>query len=448
MTNTKKCGLICTILLLFSLLITSCSDSTNEEVTVVATATVTTAATIIDTTSVPAPTIPIVMPTATSFPVIQTQCVSDVQESKKLELSGVVVFRKISHQLNSPLGLDFLDPNTGRVISTDDRALVTKVSSDKKHLAYAYDTYDDSHYIRILDGSGRIVSDFADFPAYPNGIYEDYFDWQNPDQLRIVTSNINDVRPYLINPFTQERTDVETKWSGDYRPINPYQAFVADWKFDRDATKRYYVYGANILYDPTLSRVVDPKKDKEVVLVDVNSKTELAFMEFTDWGRLPSWSFDGKHLAILNREGDVEEFYLIDRDGGEFQRITDFSSEFEYVFIPEYTWSPDGSQIAFWLELENENRDDGPQSELAILDISTRQVTRLCIEGMSSNSYEPWAMNHPEPIWSPDGRYLLITQWDNPDARRDYYVLVVDPITDYVERISKNTAPVGWMKKE
>ena len=92
--------------------------------------------------------------------------------------------------------------------------------------------------------------------------------------------------------------------------------------------------------------------------------------------------------------------------------------------------------------------EDGPQSELEILDIPTHQVTRLCIQGISNNAYEPWAMNHPEPIWSPDGKYIMITQWDDPDDRRDYYVLVVDPITGSVEKLSKNTAPIGWMVNE
>jgi Tol biopolymer transport system component len=149
----------------------------------------------------------------------------------------------------------------------------------------------------------------------------------------------------------------------------------------------------------------------------------------------------------VNRTGTVEDFYLVSRDGKEFQRITDFASEFNFVSIPEYTWSLDNQRIAFWLKLKDDGQQAGAQSELAILDIPTRQVTRLCIQGISSITYESIVMDHPEPIWSPDGRYLMITQWDNPTSPKKYYVLVVDTETGSIEKISENTAPVGWMVK-
>jgi Tol biopolymer transport system component len=141
----------------------------------------------------------------------------------------------------------------------------------------------------------------------------------------------------------------------------------------------------------------------------------------------------------------TDNFYLVSRDGNEFQRITDFAREFNYVSIPEYTWSPDGQRVAFWLKLQDDRQRDGTQSELAILDIPTRQVTRLCIPGISNIAYEPLSMNHPEPAWSPDGRYIMFTQWDDPAATKNYDVLVVDTETGSIEKISENTAPIGWM---
>jgi Tol biopolymer transport system component len=167
-----------------------------------------------------------------------------------------------------------------------------------------------------------------------------------------------------------------------------------------------------------------------------------------DWGRLPIWSPNGEYLTILNHEANAEEFYLIARDGKEFQRITNFAEDLDHASIPEYTWSPNSDRIAFWLNSEIGDLKDGAQSELAILDIPSGQVTRLCIQGISSIAYEPLSMNHPEPIWSPDGRYIMITQWDDPVAPHKYYVLVVDTETGFVEKISENTAPIGWMTSE
>jgi len=57
-------------------------------------------------------------------------------------------------------------------------------------------------------------------------------------------------------------------------------------------------------------------------------------------------------------------------------------------------------------------------------------------------------MGHPEPIWSPDGRYIMITQWDDPASPKKYSVLVVDPVAGSVQKISENTEPIGWMVSE
>lgn len=385
---------------------------------------------------------PIVMPK------VKTQCIDSQQENVALDLEGIIVLEKTAHQLNSPLGFDLFDANTKRIIGTNDKGIVTIVSPNKKYVAYTYDTWD-SHFIQIMDSDGKIVADFADFTAYSNGVFEAYFNWQSTRQIRIIEENGGfNIYPYLFNPFTQERTSLETDWNGYYQPDIPDPSKVADWKFDSKATSLGYVYGANILYDPTLTRVLYPQDDGVVSLVDTQSETELARANLTDWGRLPSWSPDGEYLAIVNHKGNSDEFYLINRNGSEFERISDFSNEFDFTSILDYTWSPDSSQIAFWLELDQNDVEDGPQSELAILDILTRQATRLCIQGISNNAYEPWAMNHPEPIWSPDGEYIIITQWDDPAAPQNYSVLVIDSLTGAMEKISDNTAPIGWMVNE
>ncbi len=144
----------------------------------------------------------------------------------------------------------------------------------------------------------------------------------------------------------------------------------------------------------------------------------------------------------------TDELYIIPRDGSEFQKITNFSQEFDLAFVPESSWSPDSKQIVFWLSTETNGLEAGAQSELAILEVATRQITRLCFQGISVSAPRPWLMGHPEPIWSPDGRYLMITQWDDPAAPQTYYVLVVDTETGSVEKISENTAPIGWMVRE
>jgi WD40 repeat protein len=381
-------------------------------------------------------------PVPTPLPAIKTQCVGTSKETQKLDLSGVVALNQAAKPDSFEWGFYLLNLKNGNTIRDVDDGMFTQVSPDRMYLAYKY-LRGDTGFLSVLNSNGKTISDF-EFTF--DGLVVAYFNWQNPEQLRILHEGMGDrLSAQLLNPFTQENAPLRTDWSGMYAPKNPYQDKLVQWKFDQHATEISIIYGANILYDPRLTRVLYPKDNGVVSLVDVENEMELASAQFEDWGRLPSWSADGEYLTIVNHEGNVDEFYLVSRDGNEFQKITNFSQEVSLASVSEYSWSPYSNQIAFWLNTETNELADGAQSELAVLDIPSKQVTRLCIQGISKNAYEPWTMNHPEPIWSPDGRYIMITQWDDPAAPKKYYVLVVDTVTGSLEKISENAAPVGWM---
>lgn len=405
-------------------------------------------------TPVPTPTSETMpAPTAEPLPAVKIQCANDASGSR-LDLQDVIVLKrpdaKIDFQAADEsgqwpdlhVGFFFFDISRRQIIQSINDGRMEQVSPDGIFLAYVYyDASGDEKFLGILDANGKVV---ADFLLFIDGSWQSYYNWQNSEKIRLVAA-YNTVETRLLDPITKLHSPLKNDWDDAYSPANPYQDKVADWKFDRMATKTFDVYGANILYDPTLTRVVYPKDDGVVSLVDVETETELASARFTDWGRIPSWSPNGEYLTILNREGNVDEFYLVSRNGGEFQRITNFAKELGFATITDYTWSPDSARIGFWLNMEQDEVADGEQSELAIIDISTRQVTRLCIQGISTNAYDPWAMRHPEPVWSLDGKYIMFTQWDDANNPRNYFVLVVDPITGEWENISQNTAPIGWM---
>ena len=412
-------------------------------------------------TSIPSDTsTPEEISTATSsdtLPAVKTQCVNKVNESQKVDLQGVIVLKLPDKQMDSQaidesgqqpvfdFGFYFFNPDNKQIIQSITEGLLEQVSPDGKYLAYIhYDSSGDQKFLGILDSNGKLVSDFS---LFIDGGWQSYFNWQNSKQIRLVAA-YGTVEIRLLDPLTKLHFPLRNEWDKAYSPENPYEDKIPDWKFDGKATKTFDVYGANILYDPSLNRVFYPKDDGIVSLVNVETETELASTQFTDWGRLPYWSPNGEYLTILNHEGIVDEFYLISKDGGEFQRITNFAEEIGFATISEYTWSPDSTQIAFWLNTGQEEVANGKQSELAIMDIASKQVTRLCIQGISTNAYAPWSMLHPEPVWSPDGKYIMFTQWDEADNPGNYYVLVVDPVTGELENISQNTAPIGWMTSE
>jgi hypothetical protein len=378
---------------------------------------------------------------------MKTQCADSVHESQSLDLPGVIVLEKKYHGFEdySP-GFQLMNADSLYIFYTDNLGIVKKVSPDGKHIVYSRPIGDIDGGLRLMDSNGKLLVEFQDHFDH-KWAYD--FSWQNEQQLRMVTSDLkHQVYVWMFSPITQEQTELKTDWAGAYYPATPHPDQVANWKFDRKSIESGYVYGANVLYDPTLTRVAYPKDGGDVAVVDVQSGKELAHANFQDWGSLPSWSPDGEYLTILNREGTVDNFYLVFRDGEEFQPITAFASLSDFVSVPEYTWSPNSQQIAFWLKVDDDRQQDGTQSELAVLDIPTRQIKRLCIQGISSNDGEPLSMNHPAPIWSPDGRYIMITQWDDPATPKGYYVLAIDTETGSIEKVSENTAPIGWMTKD
>lgn len=68
----------------------------------------------------------------------------------------------------------------------------------------------------------------------------------------------------------------------------------------------------------------------------------------------PAWAPDSRHLLFLSdREGEQNQLWLIDTDGGEARKLTTMLHG-----VNEAAWSPDGRWIAFTASTELEDEDD------------------------------------------------------------------------------------------
>ena len=380
-------------------------------------------------------------PTPLPLPSSKTKCVSEPSKSINLALDGVIVLERAGGGAFDIYPFYLFDAKTKSKIKTinDNNQII--VSPDRKLLAYThYGSTEEKELIGILNSKGDSL---ADFDLFFDGYRWSHFTWQNSQELRITTTiNENKVVARLLNPFTKTHNILNADWPDIHNSVPPYDENGPHWEFD------YYVYGANIFYDPTLSRVLYPKDNEIVSLIDVNTKAEVANGHFTNWGKLPSWSPNGDYLTIVSREENADEFYFLSKNDREFHQITNFSKEFGFASIPTYTWSPSGNQIAFWLNLKSDGNVAGTESELAILDIPSRQVTRLCIQGISAFTIDPIEMTYPDPTWSPDEKYIMITQWDKVESPDKYNVLIVDSTNGNIENFGENLQPIGWMTKE
>ena len=378
------------------------------------------------------------VPMSLPLPPIKKQCVSESIKSTNLALDGVIVLQRAKGGVYDTYPFFFFDAKTKSKFKTINDSNSIEVSPDGKFLAYTYDdSTGEKEFIEILNSEGDSLSQFV---LFFDGHWWSHFKWQNSQELRITTiANENKILAHLLNPYTKTHTALNSDWQDVHNSVPPYNKNSPHWEFD------YYVYGANIFYDPTLSIVLYPKDNEIISLTNVKTKSEITNAHFKNWGKLPSWSSNGDYLSIVSHEENTDEFYLLFKNDPKFRRVTNFSKEFSFASIPGYTWSPSGNQIAFWLNLESDGNATGTQSELAILDIPSRQVTRLCIQGISAFTFDPVEMTNPDPIWSPDEKYIMITQWDNFESPSKYYVLVVNLENGNIEKFDENLQPSGWM---
>lgn len=231
----------------------------------------------------------------------------------------------------------------------------------------------------------------------------------------------------ILNPFTGEYDDLESNFPDMppfFEPAFPWDVFG----------------GSGTGYDPTLTLVAYAKKAPEgsgefIVLWDLQTNQVIAAIRAAPgFGNGPIWAPDGSRFIsdALPSEFSTEDLYSVSRTG-EVNRLTYFADLYQSVSISEYTWSPTGNKIAFWLDTETINM--GP--DLAILDLENNIITILCNQGLP----------YLRPVWSPDGQRLLVGLTDNTFTNGvinvSTYLIDLSEMT--IMEIAKDTFPLGWM---
>lgn len=229
-----------------------------------------------------------------------------------------------------------------------------------------------------------------------------------------------------LNPFTGERQVLKADFPGMY---NHPASFWEGW--------------SGRVYDPMLTRAayvqaIDEKQEIALALWDLQKKQVLGRLLPYYSLSMPRWSPDGSRLvtSALVEDPDGRELFLMGRDG----RVEQLTNLLPYAGATGslYSWSPDGRYIANWIAKKGLPKGKNG-AELIIIDTDTRQVTDYCVwvsvGGDGYNSY-------PVPIWSPDGKQLVLYDWYEKDHSR---VILVDLEHGYAAQIAEDMEPMGWM---
>lgn len=318
------------------------------------------------------------------------------------------------------------------------------VSPNGNFLMYRQVTYEPAQsHIVVITSDGQVVRDFPDNQKWVSGtawLSNEYIRYPMKDQV-----DDEQLRLYAL--------DMETGKNQELRIDLPDLAATGspNWGVDDWAIYFGFKKGVNIVYDSSLTRVVYPKIQSSypfypVTLYDIQKNAELATIQLSGSGD-PKWSPDGKHFSIIGVDPATQarDIYIVPRDGGQFMPLTNLSKLYPKANFESYSWAPNGQRIAFWVDIEESQAVENASS-LILFDLVTLEMTDLCIKGFGSNP--PLGIKislnlRGQPIWSPDGKKLLITQYDT--NTREVVDILIDLENQIAYPIGKDLEPIGWM---
>lgn len=161
-----------------------------------------------------------------------------------------------------------------------------------------------------------------------------------------------------------------------------------------------------------------------------------------------AWSPNGETLAfvapvnVTGSETIGGEIFIVQPAVSEPIRMTRFNDVYDGVRINglavgEFNWSPDGTQIAFWVTPLNGEAPSAATAEaqIHILNINTGEIRAYC--GFTTTEHTP---NTPRLIWSPDGTHLAFSG-NVVDDERGYLILALAVETGTITDLSEGVFP-------
>jgi len=186
--------------------------------------------------------------------------------------------------------------------------------------------------------------------------------------------------------------------------------------------------------------------ESSILVKSLKSRDDQA-MPLSDSGFLPAWSPQGTSVAFVKKNVETFELNFANPNGGGVRRLTQGGipaigysvSPYNHIQAAIFSWSPDGTQIAYIAE-----RDGA--SNIWTVAVSDGTETRITDYNGSQN------VNCP--LWSADGKRLAFSFQTRPDQsggaiRRGLRIVdMVDKRVTDVFETNKNFRLIGWTPDE
>jgi dipeptidyl aminopeptidase/acylaminoacyl peptidase len=149
----------------------------------------------------------------------------------------------------------------------------------------------------------------------------------------------------------------------------------------------------------------------------------------------PRWSPDGKQIAFLSNRDDQQQIYVMRADGGEAAAVTKGKSS-----VRSFAWSPDGKQIAYLApdaKSATEEKKDKDKDDARVVDKDDKQP-RLWLLTLATNDAKAltdikWEMS--ELAWLRAGDRLVVSATDHPESDQETHRIFSISIPDGSRRL-------------
>ena len=209
--------------------------------------------------------------------------------------------------------------------------------------------------------------------------------------------------------------------------------------------------GQWIAYTVSSLDLEDDSSDTDIYMVSFTQPADAIRLTSSDESEnSPRWSPDGRYLAFLSsRDGGTTQVWLLDRRGGEAQRLTDYKAN-----VSTLTWSPEGTQLALIVsdvdpdeEADGDSDDKTPKPIVVdrlqfkrdgrgYLNDLRRHVHVFDVETKESIQVTDGPYDDSSPTWAPDGSSIAFVsnRTEEPDSNANSDIFIVLPAAEATPR--------------
>jgi hypothetical protein len=372
-------------------------------------------------------------------------CLKIVDNVKELESSDILILdsrRMGENNRFSDFDTYFIDMSLGdweQVVKPGENLDSFSASPDYKWIAYRYSFLDENnnleHNLVIADGNNQIHR------TIPWEASWGPINWLNSQHLIIQINEPGKESEELsflkLDPFTGEREDLKPDFPNliDIFPLPNWDGWGVT-AYDPMKTKFVSLQGE--ISGPYYYVLWDIERNEPITSIQV----------FGEFKAAPRWASDGEEFAFAPSLYSTAEDYphyeiLSVNNEGVVTQLTNLTDYYQWVYVADLIWSPDGRHIAFWFSYWEDKKPDFYSTEtryLAVVDTSNGLVVNYCIPGEKDAAIG--VNRYPRPIWSPNGKQIVVQSQITDDS---FKTILIDLQQEQAFQIAEDLTPVGWI---